>query len=75
MFPVLLAMLAPSFVLVLAIFWDRRQRKQTEKPPQSEKLLRPPGYSLSARLDKTFDSFLKPKRAAVVEAATGKSGE
>jgi heme/copper-type cytochrome/quinol oxidase subunit 2 len=42
MISVLLAAFAPVLVLFLAIIWDRRQRKHTEKPPQSEKLLRPP---------------------------------
>ena len=55
---VLLAAFAPLVVLILAVLWDRRQRKRTEKPPQTEKLLRPPGYSLSIRLEKTFDSVL-----------------
>jgi Nuclease-related domain len=55
---VFLAAFAPLLVLVLAIVWDRRQRKRTGKPPQSEKLLRPPGYSLSLRLDKTFDAVM-----------------
>ena len=55
MVSVLLAAFAPALFLFLAITWDRRQRKHTEKPPQSEKLLRPPGYSLSIRLDETFD--------------------
>jgi hypothetical protein len=45
-------------VLFLAIVWDRRQRKHTEKPPQSEKLLRPAGYSLSLRLEKTLEIIL-----------------
>jgi hypothetical protein len=36
-------------------FFDRARRKKTEKPPQTEKLLRPAGYSLSLRLDKIFD--------------------
>jgi hypothetical protein len=43
MVPVLLAMLAPPLVLFLAIFWDRHRLKHTEKPQQSEMLLRPPG--------------------------------
>jgi hypothetical protein len=61
---VLLAAFAPVLVLFLAIFWDRRQRKHTEKPPQPEKLLRPPGYSLSIRLENTFESFLDNTFAA-----------
>jgi hypothetical protein len=56
MVSVLLAVFAPLLALILAIIWDHRQRKRTGKPPQTEKLLRPPGYSLSIRLEKTFDS-------------------
>jgi len=48
---VLLAAFGPLIGLIAAIVLDREHRKKTEKPPQSEKLLRPPGYSLSLRLD------------------------
>jgi hypothetical protein len=48
----------PSVVLILAVMWDRRQRKRTEKPPQTTKLLRPPGHSLSIKLDNTLDSLV-----------------
>ncbi len=58
MVSVLLAAFAPAMAFFLAISWDRRQRKQIEKLPQAEKLLRPPGYSLSTRLDKTIESVL-----------------
>jgi len=66
---VLLAAFAPLAVLILAVLWDRRQRKQTGKPPQTEKLLRPPGYSLSIRLEKTFDLVLNCLFAASVLSA------
>jgi hypothetical protein len=56
---VLLATIAPVLALFLAIIWDRRQRKQIEKPPQSEKLLRPAGYSLSIKLDEIIDEVVK----------------
>jgi hypothetical protein len=69
MVSVLLAILAPPVVLFLAIALDRRQRKRTEKPPQSEKLLRPPGYSLSNHLEKTFDSILDNLFAACAFSA------
>lgn len=69
MISVLLATLAPALALFLAISWDRRQRKQTEKPPQSEKLLRPPGYSLSIRLDDTFDLVIERTLIASVLSA------
>lgn len=49
--PVFLAAFVPLFALVIAVWIDRKRRKETEKPPQQEKLLRPPGYSLALRLD------------------------
>ena len=52
-----LAAFVPMLVLILAMVIDRRRRKHIEKPPQSEKLLRPPGYSLSIRLDETLDKI------------------
>ena len=39
---VLLAAFAPALALILALASDRRNRNRTEKPPQAEKLLRPP---------------------------------
>jgi len=48
---------------------NRCQRKRTEKPPQTEKLLRPPGYSLSIRLESTFDSVLNCLLAASLFSA------
>jgi len=66
---VFLAAFAPSVVFILAIKWDRCQRKRTEKPPQAEKLLRPPGYSLSVRLESTFDSVLNCLLAASLFSA------
>ena len=48
---ILLAMLAPVLWLVVAILWEDRRRSKIEMPPQTEKLLRPPGYSLSVQLD------------------------
>src|ERR1019366_1592746 len=50
--------LVPLAVLFLAVAIDRRRRKRLEKPPQLEKLLRPPGYSLSIRLDEVFDKII-----------------
>ena len=58
MISVLLAAFAPMIGLIVAIILDRAWRKKTEKPPQAEKLLRPPGHSLSLRLDKTFDAVV-----------------
>lgn len=56
--PVLIAAVLPMVCLIAAIYFDRERRKKTEKPPQSEKLLRPPGYSLAARLDKNADDMM-----------------
>lgn len=74
MISVLLAAFAPVLILFLAIILDRRQRKHTEKPPQSEKLLRPPGWSLSIRLEKTFDSILDNLFAACALSAFSAAG-
>lgn len=54
-----LAAVAPLLVLALALAVDKRNRKRTERPPQSEKLLRPPGYSLAIRFDETIDKILR----------------
>jgi hypothetical protein len=51
--PVWVAAFAPLLALAMALAIDKRNRKATEKPPQSEKLLRPPGYSLAIRVDET----------------------
>jgi len=53
-----IAALAPLLALAGALAIDKRNRKATEKPPQSEKLLRPPGYSLAIRFDETIDKIL-----------------
>jgi hypothetical protein len=52
MVSVWLAAFAPMCVLILAMVIDRRRRKRIEKPPQTEKLLCPPGYSLSYTLNR-----------------------
>lgn len=59
-----LAALAPLVCLVTAIVLDRERRKKIEKPPQSEKLLRPPGYSLAQRLDDNVDKMVDDVLAA-----------
>jgi hypothetical protein len=69
MVSVLVAAFIPLLVLILAIYWDRRQRKRTEKPPQTVKLLRPPGYSLSIRFEKAFDLLVDCLLAATVLSA------
>jgi hypothetical protein len=47
----MLAALGPVLAVFLAEWWDHKRRVATEKPPQEEKLLRPPGYSLALRFD------------------------
>jgi hypothetical protein len=64
MVSVWLAAFAPMGILLLAMVIDRRRRKQIEKPPQTEKLLRPPGYSLSIRLDETIEKILNAMLSA-----------
>jgi heme exporter protein D len=54
----LLTAFIPLISLIVAVIGDRERRKKSEKPPQVEKLLRPPGHSLSLRLDKTLDQIL-----------------
>ncbi|MGA2871341.1 MAG: hypothetical protein ABSF34_19530, partial [Verrucomicrobiota bacterium] len=58
MFYILPATFAPMIAFFIAVFWDRAQRKKSGKPPQTEKLLRPPGHSLALQLDKTIDSVI-----------------
>ena len=54
----MLAAFAPLIGLTVAIIWERERRKKSEKPPQTEKLLRPPGYSLSVRFDEIADALV-----------------
>lgn len=42
---------APALVLIAAVAFDNLRTRKAIKPPQEEKLLRPPGHSLSVRLD------------------------
>lgn len=55
---ILLAAFTPVICLIAAVILDRERRKKTEKPPQPEKLLRPPGYSLAQRLDACADKVM-----------------
>jgi len=73
-FLVFLAAFAPLLVVILAITWHRNRRGRVSKPPQTEKLLRPPGYSLSARLEKTLDALINNLLAASMLAAFSGGG-
>lgn len=53
-----LTAIAPMLGLGLVIWMDQHRRKRVERSPQTEKLLRPPGYSLSLQLDKAIESIL-----------------
>ena len=65
-FSPIVAALAPMVGLILAIILDRKLRGKVEKPPQVEKLLRPPGYSLSLRLDTVFERMLDGMLVATI---------
>jgi TRAP-type C4-dicarboxylate transport system permease small subunit len=69
MFYILPATFAPAIVFFIAVFWDRAQRKKSGKPPQTEKLLRPPGHSLALQLDKTIDSVMDSLMASCAFSA------
>src|SRR5437762_1608046 len=50
--------LAPVLAALLAGWLERQHRNRIEKPPQDEKLLRPPGHSLTRRLEDEFGRTL-----------------
>lgn len=51
----LIAVLLP----IGSLLWDRRQRRlRNERPPQAEKLLRPPGHSLRLKVDELWERIL-----------------
>ena len=47
--------MVPVVIIMVFFWWDRKRRKKQIQPPQVEKLLRPPGHSLSMRLDDVVD--------------------
>jgi hypothetical protein len=53
-----LAGLVPVAVFVIFSCWDRQQEKKRTQSPQREKLLRPPGRSLSIKLDELVDKAM-----------------
>jgi hypothetical protein len=50
--------LGPVLWLFVREFRDKQRREEVESPPQEEKLLRPPGHSLSVKLDTIWEDFL-----------------
>ena len=48
---ILVAAFAPAIVLLAAVGFEKHRRAKIVGPPQEEKLLRPPGYSLTVKLD------------------------
>lgn len=50
--------LGPVLWLFVRELRDRQRREEVESPPQEEKLLRPPGHSLSLKLDIIWEVFL-----------------
>jgi len=50
--------LTPAAVVAIGFWWDKRGRARTERSPQKEKLLRPPGHTLSKQLNDTSDALL-----------------
>jgi len=48
----------PALILLAAVSFERwRHKRKGERPPLSEKLLRPPGYSLQLKLEDLNDGF------------------
>jgi hypothetical protein len=67
----LIGFLTPAVVILVGFAKDRRIHKQTEHSPQREKLLRPPGHSLSIRLIDLGDRlFVALAMAGFVSAIT-----
>ena len=49
----------PTLILFASVSFDRwRRKRKGERPPLSEKLLRPPGYSLQRKLEELNDAFM-----------------
>lgn len=68
---VLIGMVTPMLVFCGAVFLERWRTWRHQKPPQSDKLLRPPGYSITRKLDACEDGILK---TLMVGSAVGMSG-
>jgi hypothetical protein len=52
------AALLPIGLLAAAVHWDRSRREETEKAPQQQKLLRPPGHSVGLFLEQRAEEFM-----------------
>ena len=59
--PLIFGFLCAFLPVLLFTIWEQRDRKirdQSEAPPQKEKLLRPPGYSLEKKVDLLWEEFM-----------------
>jgi hypothetical protein len=74
-FSFLVSAFAPALVVLFALWidqWRRRHRRSKKPKPAQERLLRPPGYSLSLRLEElTDDLFNKIIGSLVLCGLTG----
>jgi hypothetical protein len=74
-FSFLVSAFAPALVVLFALWfdqWRRRSRRSKKTKPLQERLLRPPGYSLSLRLEElTDDLFNKIIGSIVLCGLTG----
>lgn len=70
---VLAAALGPALVFLAMIALHRRKEKQSD-PPQDEKLLRPPGYSLWLKLDECRDKIMDRVLFSTVFCIMGAAG-
>lgn len=67
------------FWIVAAGFWFTCRRKAHIRPPQREKLLKPPGHSLGVKLDEAllssaFTAFAACATGAILESVSGLAG-
>lgn len=68
---VIFATLLPMGVFIVAWMLERHRVGRHEKPPQQEKLLRPPGYSLALRLESLQDRVLDDILVACILCSGG----
>ncbi len=54
----MIGLFAPFVALCLAMWLHERRREASQRAPQQEKLLRPPGFSAAVKLDAILDQIL-----------------